>query len=113
RWNRGGGGGAAGAMGVEGAMNRAFLAAVKSHGGPGAVIKTAYGTIPAHVNPPEEPPTTGSFMSLASAESRPAPAPHSSVQVASAGGSSGNGGVFRQLFCARGETQPRPPTPPP
>src|SRR5712672_1923881 len=36
------------AMGVDGGMNPTFLAAVKSHGGPGAVIKTASGTIPAH-----------------------------------------------------------------
>jgi murein L,D-transpeptidase YafK len=98
------------AMGVDGAMNPAFLAAVKSHGGPGAVIKTAYGTIPAHVNPPEETPT-GSFMSLASSESRPAPAPSSSVQVASAGGSSGIGGFFGNLFGSKEEPKPAQPAP--
>jgi len=98
------------AMGVDGAMNPTFLAAVKSHGGPGAVIKTAYGTIPAHVNPPEEAPT-GSFMSLASADSRPAPAPNSSVQVASAGGSSGIGGFFGNLFGAKEEPKPAQPAP--
>ena len=38
--------------GIDGGMNATFLAAVKSHGGPGAPIKTALGTIPAHVNPP-------------------------------------------------------------
>jgi hypothetical protein len=98
------------AMGVDGAMNPTFLAAVKSHGGPGAVIKTAYGTIPAHVNPPEEAPT-GSFMSLASSESRPAPAPGSSVQVASAGGSSGISGFFGNLFGAKEEPKPAQPAP--
>jgi murein L,D-transpeptidase YafK len=99
------------AMGVDGAMNPTFLAAVKSHGGPGAVIKTAYGTIPAHVNPPEETPTTGSFMSLASAESRPAPAPSSPVQVASAGGSSGISGFFGNLFGSKEEPKPAQPAP--
>jgi hypothetical protein len=34
-------------------MNPTFLAAVKSHGGLGAVIRTASGTIPAYVNPPD------------------------------------------------------------
>ena len=38
--------------GTDGGMNPTFLAAVKSHGGPGANIRTAVGTIPAHVNPP-------------------------------------------------------------
>jgi murein L,D-transpeptidase YafK len=100
------------AMGVDGAMNPAFLAAVKSHGGPGAVIKTAYGTIPAHVNPPEASETpTGSFMSLASAESRPAPAPSSPVQVASAGSSGGIGGFFGNLFGSKEEPKPAQPAP--
>jgi hypothetical protein len=36
-------------------MNPTFLAAVKSHGGPGAVIHTASGTVPAYVNPPDGP----------------------------------------------------------
>jgi murein L,D-transpeptidase YafK len=99
------------AMGVDGAMNPTFLAAVKSHGGPGAVIKTAYGTIPAHVNPPAEAETTtGSFgfLSLASAESKPAPAPKpASVQVASAApaSSGGIGGFFGNLFGSKGEDQ--------
>ena len=34
-------------------MNPTFLAAVKSHGGPGAVIHPASGTVPAYVNPPD------------------------------------------------------------
>ena len=99
------------AMGVDGGMNPTFLAAVKSHGGPGAVIKTASGTIPAHVNPPAETETTtGSFgfLSLASAESKPAPAPKSSpVQVASAAPASSGGisGFFGNLFGSKGEDQ--------
>ena len=36
--------------GIDGGMNLTFLAAVKSHGGPGATIRTASGTIPAHVS---------------------------------------------------------------
>jgi murein L,D-transpeptidase YafK len=100
-------------MGVDGGMNPTFLAAVKSHGGPGAPIKTALGTIPAHVNPPAEsaPDTfSGSMMSLASSESRPAPAPRSSVQVASAGSSGGIGSFFGSLFGSNAEEQPAAPT---
>ena len=88
-------------MGVDGGMNPTFLSAVKSHGGPGATIRTAAGTIPAHVNPPgERSPDTGSMMSLASAESKPVPGPRSSVQVASAapGSSGGIGAFFGNLF---------------
>jgi murein L,D-transpeptidase YafK len=97
--------------GVDGGMNPTFLAAVKSHGGPGAPIKTALGTIPAHVNPPAETSadtsSIPSIMSLASAESRPAPAPapRSSVQVASAGSSGGIGGFFGSLFGSKSEDQ--------
>jgi murein L,D-transpeptidase YafK len=40
-------------IGADGGMNPTFLAAVKSHGRPGAVIHTASGTIPAYVNPPD------------------------------------------------------------
>ena len=102
-------------MGVDGGMNPTFLAAVKSHGGPGAPIKTALGTIPAHVNPPAEAPaespSIASIMSLASADSRPAPAPaaapRSSVQVASAS-SGGVGGFFSGLFGSKSEEQPAP-----
>jgi murein L,D-transpeptidase YafK len=56
--------------GIDGGMNPTFLAAVKSHGGPGATIRTASGTIPAYVNPPAEPAQTetGTSRSLASAE---------------------------------------------
>jgi len=41
------------ATGGDGGMNPTFLTAVRSHRDPGAVIRTASGTIPAHVNPPE------------------------------------------------------------
>ena len=41
--------------GIDGGMNPIFLQAVKSHGGPGAAIRTASGTVPAYVNPPKEP----------------------------------------------------------
>jgi hypothetical protein len=40
--------------GVDGGMNPIFLAAVKSQGAPGAMIRTAADTIPAYVNPPAE-----------------------------------------------------------
>jgi murein L,D-transpeptidase YafK len=86
-------------MGVDGGMNATFLTAVKSHGGPGAVIHTAVGTIPPHVNPPREPESAaGSMFSLASADSRPASVPGSTVQVASATSSGGVGGFFSNLF---------------
>ena len=100
--------------GIDGGMNPTFLAAVKSHGGPGAPIKTALGTIPAHVNPPAEGPAESasfpSIMSLASADSRPAPAPaapRSSVQVASAS-SGGVGSFFSGLFGSKSEDQAAP-----
>ncbi len=102
-------------MGVDGGMNPTFLAAVKSHGGPGAPIHTALGTIPAHVNPPAETSAdtgSGILMSLASAELRPVSGPRSSVQVASAGaGSSGGiGSFFGSLFGSKGEDQSTQPT---
>jgi murein L,D-transpeptidase YafK len=53
------------ATGSDGGMNPTFLSAVRSHGGPGATIRTSSGTIPAHVNPPSEP--TASTTRLASA----------------------------------------------
>jgi len=97
-------------MGIDGGMNPTFMAAVKSHGGPGNVIHTASGTIPPHVNPPgfELEAPTGSSMSLASSESKPAPAPapRSSVQVASA--TSAPGGFFGSLFGSRNEEPPAP-----
>src|SRR5438046_463795 len=85
--------------GVDGGMNATFLTALKSHGGPGAVIHTAVGTIPPHVNPPHEPESAPvSVFSLASADSRPASVPGSTVQVASATSSGGVGGFFSHLF---------------
>jgi murein L,D-transpeptidase YafK len=90
-------------MGVDGGMNPTFLSAVKTHGGPGTTIRTSSGTIPAHVNPPAESShdTTGSTMSLASSESRPA-----QVQVASAAPSSGGvAGFFGNLFGPKRDNQ--------
>jgi murein L,D-transpeptidase YafK len=109
-------------MGVDGGMNATFLTAVKSHGGPGAPIRTAVGTIPPHVNPPREPETmAGTTFSLASTESRPAStesrpaaieskpasAARSTVQVASAApaSSGGIGGFFSNLFGSKAEDQ--------
>src|SRR4029077_524297 len=92
-------------MGADGGIHPTVPAAVKSHGGPGATIRTAIGTIPPHVNPPAETPSSDSIfgaMSLASAESKPAPAPRSSVQVASAGSSCG---FFSSLFGSKSEDQ--------
>jgi murein L,D-transpeptidase YafK len=116
-------------MGVDGGMNPTFLAAVKNNGGPGGTIKTAAGTIPAHVNPPAESKgeTTGSTpfpnpfagtLSLASTESKPAATPRSStstssVQVASASPSSGGiGGFFSNLFGSKSEEQAAAPSKP-
>ena len=86
-------------MGVDGGMNPTFLAAVKSHGGPGNTIRTTSGTIPSHVNPPAESRSfsqpTGSTMTLASHESKPA----SAVQVASAS----SGGFWSNLFGSKKE----------
>ena len=92
-------------LGTDGGMNQTFLAAVKNHGGPGATIRTAAGTIPAHARPPGERSdnVTGSTMSLASAESRPASAPRSAVQVASADNSGGIGSFFSNLFGSKSE----------
>jgi murein L,D-transpeptidase YafK len=115
-------------MGVDGGMNPTFLAAVKNNGGPGGTIKTAAGTIPAHVNPPEParettgstPPFSNPFagtLSLASTETKPAPAAtatprssSSSVQVASASSTSsgGIGNFFSNLFGSKEEPAPAP-----
>ena len=104
-------------MSVDGGMNPTFLSAVRFHGGPGATIHTASGTIPPHVNPPAEPAetTTGSFFSLASTDSKPAPAPaapaaRSSVQVASASSSGGIGGFLSNLFASKGDDQKAEPS---
>src|SRR3984957_10705085 len=83
------------------------LAQLISHGTPTVPVRTGTdggiesrnlpGSIPANIRPPGEPqvePPTGSTMSLASTDSRPAPAPRSSAQVASAGPSNLFGGLF-------------------
>ena len=88
--------------GIDGGMNPTFLAAIKSHGGPGATMRTAAGTIPAHVNPPAEPAEiTGSFTGLDSIQSRPA----AGVQVASAESSGGIGSLLGNLFGSKSEGQ--------
>jgi murein L,D-transpeptidase YafK len=95
------------ATGSDGGMNPTFLSAVKSHGGPGATIRTAVGTIPPHVNPPGEPSATASTMWLASSDSKPATTSRSSVQVASAApvSSGGIGGFFSNLFGSKSDDQ--------
>ena len=98
--------------GTDGGMNETYLAAVKQYGGPGTVIRTAAGTIPAHVNPPGKPAQeqTGSIFSFGSSGSKPATAPHSSVQVASAGsggqGISGLGSFISGLFGSKEDQAP-------
>jgi murein L,D-transpeptidase YafK len=87
--------------GTDGGMNPVFMAAVISHGGTESRIeaRSLPGSIPANIRPPGDPvmgETTGSTMSLASTESRPAPAPRSSTQVAS-------GGLLSGLFSSSGE----------
>jgi hypothetical protein len=79
-------------------MNPVFMAAVVAHGGTETAISSSSlpGTIPANIRPPGEPApepvTTGSTMSLASAESRPVPAPKSAS----------SGGLFTGLFSSSG-----------
>ncbi len=68
----------------------------------GSSSRNLPGSIPANIRPPGEPqvePPTGSTMSLASTDSRPAPAPGSSAQVASAA----PGNLFGGLFSSGGE----------
>ena len=96
-------------MGMDGGMNPTFLEEVKSHGGPGATIRTASGTIPSHVNPPAP---RGSTMTLASHESKPA------EQVASASFLSGGiSGFWSNLFGSKKEessaAEPRKASPTP
>jgi hypothetical protein len=91
--------------GTDGGMNPVFMAAVIAHGGTESRIESRSlpGSIPANIRPPGEPTTettTGSTMSLASTESRPAPAPRSSTQVASAG----SGSLFGGLFSSSGDS---------
>ena len=90
--------------GGDGGMNPAFLSALRSQGGPGATIRTASGTIPAHVHPPATSSPEGtpaSVFSIVFAEPRPTP-----VQVASAAPSSGSiGTFFGNLFGSKRENQ--------
>jgi murein L,D-transpeptidase YafK len=93
--------------GTDGGMNPVFMAAVIANGGTETRIeaRSLPGSIPANIRPPGPASpvmgeTTGSTMSLASAESRPAPAPRSSTQVASAGSSAG---LFGGLFSSSGD----------
>jgi hypothetical protein len=83
-------------------MNPVFVSALKSHGGPGAAIRTASGTIPARVHPPAEafPQTSvASLFSIGSPEAKPV-----QVRVASAApSSSGIGAFFGNLFGSKRE----------
>ena len=67
---------------TDGGMNPIFLTAVRRNGGPGAPIRTAVGTIPARVNPPDEPVETTTAAGPATDESMPEP----QADVASADG---------------------------
>jgi murein L,D-transpeptidase YafK len=85
--------------GTDGGMNPVFLAAVQAHGGTDMPITSSSlpGTIPANIRPPGPPVVeqpTGSTMMLASAESRPVPAP----KTASAGN------LFGGLFSSNGSS---------
>jgi murein L,D-transpeptidase YafK len=84
--------------GTDGGMNPVFLAAVQAHGTETRIESSSLpGTIPANIRPPGQPvavaegPTGSTSMSLASAESRPAPAPRS-------------GGLFAGLFSSGGDS---------
>ena len=79
-------------MGGDGGMNPTFVSALKSHGGPGTPIRTASGTIPAHVHPPADSFPQGriaSVFAITSAEAKP-----EQVRVASAAPSSSSIGAF-------------------
>jgi murein L,D-transpeptidase YafK len=83
--------------GGDGGMNAIFLSALRSHGGPGAAIRTASGTIPARVHPPADSfpqGTNASVFAIASPEAKPV-----QVRVASAAPSSSSiGAFFGNLF---------------
>jgi murein L,D-transpeptidase YafK len=89
-------------QGGEGGMNPVFVSALKSHGGPGAAIRTASGTIPARVHPPAEAfqqTSVASLFSIGSPEAKPV-----QVRVASAAPStSGIGAFFGNLFGSKRE----------
>ena len=101
---------AASRAGIDGGMNKVFLAAIRKKSdfidSDGRIAAfnpppKVPGTIPAHVNPPRDVPadtgSTGSIFSLASFESKPAAAPEN-VQVASAAPTQSSGGFFGNLF---------------
>lgn len=77
--------------GTDGGMNQIYLAALIARGSPGANVRTAVGTIPAHVNPPAETleVVAEGATNLASTE----PRPRSPVQV-TAMAPAGGGGDF-------------------
>ena len=83
--------------GGDGGMNSVFLSALRSHGGPGATIRTASGTIPARVHPPADTypqATIANVFAITSPEAKPV-----HVRVASAApSSSGIGALFGNLF---------------
>jgi murein L,D-transpeptidase YafK len=88
--------------GTDGGMNPVFMAAVVAHGGTEERIEASRslpGSIPANIRPPTnpaaEPVTTGSTMSLASLDSRPAAAPKSQA------GTGAGGGFFGGLFSSK------------
>jgi murein L,D-transpeptidase YafK len=112
---------AASRAGVDGGMNKVFLAAIRKKSdfvdSDGRIAAfnpppKVPGTIPAHVNPPRDVPadtggSTGSIFSLASFESKPAPAPEK-VQVASAAPTESSGGFLGNLFSSFGSRQEEP-----
>ena len=95
--------------GIDGGMHPTFLEALRSHGGPGATIRTATGTIPSYVKPPVEPAQTviGSVLNFASAESTPVSLPRSSMPVALERESGSIGSFSVNLFRAKSENQAR------
>ena len=103
-------------MGGDGGINPTFVSALKSHGGPGTPIRTASGTIPAHVHPPADSFPQGSIASvfaITSAEAKPV-----QVRVASAAPSSSSiGAFFGNLFGSKRDNPsaaaPTTPTPAP
>ena len=69
-------------------MNPTFLSALRSHGGPGTALRTASGTIPAHVRPPPDSLSPGTSVQ---------------VRVASAEASGGIRAFFGNLFGSKRE----------
>jgi murein L,D-transpeptidase YafK len=85
--------------GGDGGMNPTFLSALRAHGGPGTAIRTASGTIPAHVHPPADSfqGTGTTVFAFASPEVKLV-----QVRVASAAPNSGSiGAFFGNLFVSK------------